>query len=676
MGLRPLAPLLLLAAPVFAQAPAELEPITVDAPRLERDWLSTPSAIGVVATEDAQQGRQHLGLDESLARIPGVFLQNRYNFAQGLRISIRGFGARSPFGVRGVKVIVDGIPETVVDGSAQTDIIDLTSVERIEVIRGPASVLYGNATGGVIFVETFDPPAYPLRRLRLDYGSYGYHRESVQAGNQYEDWGYFLSAFNLGYDGFRAHNEADKQVLNGKFNLQLGGDASLETVVRVLDAPDTLDPGALTRAQVAQDRSQARPANEFFDSRQSASQQTVGLTYRNPIGNQQDFTARLFYTNRDYIQYLPFTDGAVVTYDRAFFGGGLQTARRHRLWGRPNKITVGVDVRFQRDDRQRFDNIAGDKGALVFDQLEKAHSIGVFAQEVFAVSERLDLSAGIRYDDIVFEIDDRFMPPGDPDDSGKRDFSEISAAAGASYEILPHQNLYASIGTAFQTPTFTEFADPDNSGGFNAEIEAQEAINYEVGAKGFFGSRLRYSLALFYIEVEDELVVFESAGGRDFFENSGESERRGLEALAAYSITPNLTATGAFTYSDFEFEAFVDSAGNSYAGNRIPGIPESQFFAELAYRKPGAGFAIIDLELFDELYADNANSVKVDGYGVVNARIGLVERLWRRPLILTLGINNLLDEKYFSNIRINAFGGRYFEPAPDRNIYVSAELSL
>lgn len=680
-----LIPALAVAGAAAAQdQPTELEPITVDSTRLERDWVRTPAALGVVDTEAAQLARQHLQLDESLSRIPGVFLQNRYNFAQDLRISIRGFGARSPFGIRGVKLIVDGIPVTTVDGQSQTDTIDLTSIEQIEVIRGPSSALYGNATGGVIDIETYDPPEFGLLRLRADVGSDGYYRQSVQGGEQFQDWGYFLSVQNLEYDGFREFNQADNQLLNGKLNLRLFGDATLHAVLRVLHAPDTQDPGALDRAAVSADRSQARAKNILFDSHQDVDHQTLGLVLDNPLGDGQTISARAFYTHRDFAQFLPI-DAGVITYDRAFYGAGLQYIRSGQLFSLPSQFTVGIDAQVQDDDRQRFDNLMGDIGPLAFDQNEQARVFAVYLQNILTLTERLELTLGLRYDDIKFEIDDNFivpdggdadMLPDDPDDSGERSFTEPSGTIALSYAFAPNQRVYATVGTAFQTPTFTEFADPDGTGGFNPAIAPQEAVNYEIGARGYAGIDLRYSLALFMVQVEDELVVFESPGGRDFFQNSGESERLGLETQLAYRFNNRLNATVAFTYSDFEFEEFVDKNGNDFSGKRIPGIPESQFFGELAYRVPGGYFAIVDVQFFDELYADNANTVKIDGYGVVGARLGIEERLWRQPLTVYFGVNNLLDEEYFANVRINAFGGRYFEPAPGRTIYLGAELEI
>lgn len=662
-----------------AQSPTELDPITVESPRIDRDWVNTPAALGVVDPRDARQGRQHLQMDAQLARVPGVFTQNRFNYAQDLRVSIRGFGARSAFGIRGIKLRVDGIPETTVDGQSQTDAIDLTSVREIEVIRGPSSALYGNATGGVIDIETRGPTRQQFTQLRMDAGSFGYDRQSVQVGKQYEDGGYFLSAYNLDYDGYRDNNEARRRLANGKFNIQLGGDASIRGVMRILDGPVSEDPGGLTRDQVRDNRRQARPNNLLYDSYQAAEQQTFGLVYRDGVGNNGEFTARAFYTHRDLTQLLPFGPGGIVDFDRDFFGGGIKYGDAFSLAGMASRYTLGVDIQKQADDRQNYDNDQGAFGDLTLDQLEEARSIGVYARNVLALTDRLDLTTGLRYDDIRFTIDDRFRVSNDnPDESGGRDFGETNGTVALSYAVAAQQNLYATVGTAFETPTFTEFANP-RGGGFNPDVRPQEATNYEIGARGLIGDRIRYSVAVFQVDVDDELIPYNLEGDqtdRDYFENAGSSERNGLEAQLNYALTDRLSATAAFTYADFAFTQFVDKDGNDFAGQRIPGIPESQFFGELAWRKPGAGFAILDVTLFDELFADNANQTRVAGYGVVNARAGIEQRLWHKPLTLFFGVNNLLDTDYFTNIRINARNDRFYEPAPGRNLYVGAKLAL
>lgn len=664
-------------APAVQAQEAELEPITVDSSRIERDLQDTPAAVGVIDEQDATQGRQGLQLDESLVRVPGVFAQNRYNFAQNLRVSIRGFGARSPFGIRGIKLLVDGIPETVVDGQSQSDAIDLTTVENIEVIRGPSSALYGNATGGVIDIDTLSPTDYPLREAAAEYGSFGYNRISARAAEQHDGWGYALSAWNMNYRGYRDQSETEKRLFNGKFNVQLSDDASIETVVRVLDQPLGEDPAGIDRGQVQDDRRQASANAARLDSGQEVDQQTLGVIYEHALSDVDQFTGRVFYTRRDFEQQLPFPGPSLIAYTRDFYGTGLQYTRTAPIAGFANRFTMGVDAEFQSDDRERFLVTApgGQPGTRTLQQQEEADSIGIYAQNVLSLTDRLDLTTGIRYDDLEFTIDDRSAGPGDFDDSGERSFSEFSGTIGATYAVTERHSVYTTVGTAFESPTFTEFANPAGGGGFNPDLQPQEAINYEVGAKGFIGTRIRYDLALFQVDVEDELVVFDM-GERDFYENSGESERRGVEASLAWDITSDLSLSAAYTYSDFAFEEFTDVNGNDFAGERIPGIPESVFFGELAWRKPGTGFAILDVQIYDELFADNANQVKVAGYGVVNGRIGVEQRLWENLLTVHVGINNILDDEFFSNVRINDFNGRFFEPAPDRNFYLGATLSL
>lgn len=657
-------------------APISLTPIAVTAPRLKRDWLTFPAPVAAIEAKDVQQGRKMLQLDAALSRVPGVYAQNSSNFAQDMRVSIRGFGARSPFGIRGLQVIVDGIPATLVDGQSQVDVIDLGTIERVEVLRGPFSALYGNATGGVIDIVTEKPDPDGNHAAEASIGSNGYSRVSATAGKQYEQWGYIATVTDLQLDGYRGHSSVHKQLLTAKANVAVGDTGELRFITRMLDAPGTQDPGGVTLERAKEHPESARPANIFYDSRQSAAQQTVGLVYTDQFSTQQEYKARLFYTNRDYIQYLPFFDGAVVTYDRAYYGGGLQTTRQQQLFGFDTQWVAGFDVGIQNDDRQRYNNAAGEKGELVFNEDQTAASVGVFLQSVWSLSERLDLSAGLRYDWLEFEIDDRYVNATNPDDSGNRQYTELSGSLGASYAWRPNHSIYANFATAFESPTFSEFANPSGQGGFNQKLDPQTAINYEIGAKGIIGDRARYQLSAFWINVEDALVVYESAGGRDFFENSGEERRRGIEASLEYFFTDHLTATASYTYAEYEFLEFTNRDGIAFDGNRLPGLPQQTFFAELAWNKEDIGFAAVDVLLVSERYADSANEVQVPDYGVVNARLGKVFHPSKHTLTLYAGVNNLLDEFYFSNIRINAFGGRYYEPAPGRTVYAGLKLEL
>jgi iron complex outermembrane receptor protein len=653
-----------------------LAPIEVQSLRLTTEVLSSPAAVDVTEARDIQQGRAKAQLDAALNRTPGVYANNGSNFAQNLRISIRGFGARSAFGVRGVKVLVDGIPETLADGQAQTDTIDLGAVERLEVIRGPFSALYGNATGGVVDITTTTPASGPLDRGELTVGSHGYRRIEAATAHERGDWGYALTASQLDIDGYRAHSEVKKQQLTGKLERRVGSTGTLRLITRVLDAPDTLDPGGVTLQQAQSDRRSARDANLAFDARQSAEQQTIGLVYEDQLAQNQSYQAKLFYSHRDFSQYLPFEDAGVVAYERDFFGGGVQTTRFDTLFGHENQIVAGIDAQIQQDARTRYDNIAGDKGALGLDEDQQATSIGVFAQNVFSISSDLELTTGLRYDYLDFDIDDAFVTATDPNDSGSRTYHEVSANAGLSYAWAERQRVYANVANAFESPTFTEFADPAGNGGFNSELDPQKAVQYEIGAKGEIGTRTRYQISAFWIDVRDELVVFNDDGRRDFYQNSGKSRRQGLEAKLEYAVNDELSAMAAYTLADYEYREFVNDGGVDYAGKAIPGLPEERLFAEVAWRDSDVGYATLDMRYAGSFYADNANTAKIDNAWIFNGRVGKTIDAGDDNLTVYFGIDNMFDEVYFDNIRINAFGGRYYEPAPDRTFYTGLAYEL
>jgi iron complex outermembrane recepter protein len=663
---------LLTPAAGMAEDALRLEPVTVSAPRLERSWLDTPAALGVVDADELTQARQGLQLDEALVRIPGVSAQNRYNFAQDLRVSMRGFGARAAFGIRGVKLLVDGLPETTPDGQTQVDAIDLTALERIEVIRGPSSVLYGNATGGVLDLTTRSGPPETFLQPRLEAGSHGYRRIGVQAGGQAEAAAWHVSGWDFTMDGYRDHSRAEKRLLHSRMDWAPGGPHRVTALLTALDAPRTDDPGALTAAEVATDRRAANPHAMTYNAGQAVTQQRLGLVYRGDLAEGGQLQARAFHTWRHFDNRLAFESGGRVAYDRLFSGAGLQYTRGTRLGAIPGRMTVGVDLESQRDGRRRHDNLQGVQGDLTLSQRETAESIGVFVQQEVALTDRLDTTVGLRRDRVRFAIDDRFQADGD--DSGERRFREPSHAVSLSYAWHSRHRLYAAYGTAFETPSFTEFANPEG-GGFNPAVEPQQARNLEIGAKGFAGA-LQYDLAVFRVDVRDELIPYQlddPEDNRTYYENAGRTRREGLEAGLAWFPSVSWTLSGAWTYSDFTFREF-DANGVSLAGLELPAIPRQQLFLEAAWR-PGRDYVIADVLFQDRQYADNANSERVSGSAVVNLRGGRVFRRNGWDLEAFVAVNNLLDEAYFSNIRPNAAFSRYYEPAPGRNFFMGLHVT-
>lgn len=641
-----------------------MEPVMVTSPRVATPLDKVPAAISAVGQDDIQTGQPTVGLDESLVRIPGVFSQNRFNFAQDLRLAIRGFGTRAAFGIRGIKILVDGIPHTLPDGQSQVDSLDLGLVQRIEVIRGPTSALYGNASGGVISIVTEDGPARPVLQTRTTHGAFGLWKMHLKTGGQAGPLNLLFNASRLELGGYRDQSRTESLIVNGKLRLRLDAASDLTALITVLDSPRADDPGGLTAAQVEADRRQAAPLNRRFRAGEEVAQQRFGLVYRRDLGSLHEVELTSYVITRQFRGRIPFR---VVEFDRYVLGGSAQYIHHGRLFGNDSRLALGLDVQHQLDQRQNFDNEAGLPGATVLlDQDEAVTSLGVYVQEEFRLLDRLTLVLGGRYDRVRFEVEDFLLANGD--DSGTRTFDQLTGRFGLLFDPWPGLNLYVAIAQSFETPTTTELVNrPDGQGGLNPEVEPQRAINYEVGVKGQAFERLRYQLALFYILLQDELIPFEEAG-RVFFRNAGESERYGVELGLTFALLDGLRASLAYSYLDATFREFVKN-GVDLAGNAIPGLPPHQVFGELLYRHPAGLYGGIDVLYVGGFFVDDENTEKNGAYTVANLRLGYehVRRGWK--IAPFLGLQNLFDERYNSNVRINAVGGRFFEPAPVFNIY-------
>ncbi|MFD2190432.1 TonB-dependent receptor family protein [Pistricoccus aurantiacus] len=660
---------------IFAQS-AALEPITVAAPRLERELYTTPAAVSVIPEREIAQGRQRVRLDESLRRVPGVFIQNRDNFAQGARVAIRGFGARAPFGVRGITVLMDGIPYTLPDGQAQLDAIDLNSAERIEVIRGPSSVLYGNAAGGVIAVTTKDGKGDSAgSRIRVEGGSDGYGQLAASHGGQSGSWSHHVSVSGLNFDGYRDHSSVEKYQLNAKLRRELDQDRALTAIVNLLENPRSEDPGALTAEQVEADRSQAGRFTEQYDTGQEVDQQVLGLQYEDLAFGPGELYVKGFASQRNFKQQLPYPGDSLIDYQRDYWGGSAEYHQSLRLGDLPLRYVVGLDLARQKDDRHRRNvEFSGEVTGKTADETQTATSAGLFAKGDLDLTDRLTLTLGGRFDRVKLKVEDDFEQDGDQ--SGERTFREWSGSAGVSYRYRPAHQLYVNTGTAFETPTFSEFANPAGTGGFNPSVEPQKAWNREIGLRGNFVNGLEYDLALFSVRVRDELVPYEGESGRNFYRNAGDSSRDGLEMALGWQFADSWRWDTALTLANYEFDEFeTDDA--DYSDNRIPGLPEQTWINQLTWQDTDERFATLETQYIGDIEADNANQVEVDSYWLVNLRAGDGWMLNEDSLIRAYaGIRNLLDEDHFANVRINANAGRYFEPAPGRTFYAGVEVAF
>jgi len=661
--------ILLFLAPIIATAQEwganALDELVITATRIETTIREAPRSVSVVDQLRIQKGTQQLALDEALAGVPGLYMQNRYNFAQDLRISLRGFGARSAFGIRGIKIIVDGIPETLPDGQASVDSIDLGSARRIEVLRGPSSSLYGNASGGVIAVETERGTDASFVEANLATGSFAFQKIQLKVAGAANRFDYLINVANQKLVGYREHSVTRGTVVNARFGVEFNASNALTIVLNHTDQPVSDDPGGINAAQATTAPQSARDANLVYDAGEALNQQRIGFVYKRDHSSGS-LTLRNYYVWREFANRLPFQGGGAVDLERFFYGLGAQYSFADVL-PESMQLAVGIDIDRQNDDRKRFDNMQGLIGPLVFDQEETVESDGVFLHGVYRLNAFWDLSAGLRYDNLSYNVADRYLVDGD--DSGTVKFDETSSSLGLSLN-LGNAVLFATVSSSFETPTTTELANPDGSGGFNLGLRPQTATNYEIGYK-FGQQRIHYEIALFQIDLEDELIPFELATspGRTFYSNAGKSTRTGIETAFSWASESGFGVDASLTWSDFTFDDFVDDNGNDFSGSNLPGLPEFFGYLGLTYQSENGFQATIDTRYSGELFADNANNVKVSSYLISGFRASYEFEIGNWLFRPYGGINNLLDVSYNSNIRINAFGGRYFEPAPERHYY-------
>jgi len=633
--------------------------IVVHSTRVATTLLETPAAISVIGQEEIQLARPELTLGESLARVPGVFTQNRQNFAQDLRVSIRGFGARARFGMRGVKLIIDGIPATLPDGQGQLDTLQLSTVGRIEVIRGPSASLYGSASGGVIRVESEAIGEGVFAAGRVALGSNGYRSYDAKSTVRSGSVGILVGISRQQLAGYREHSQMESKILSTRLEWQIDDVSELTALLSAAQSPVADDPGGLKASEVAADRSQAAPNNLLFDAGERLDQVTTGLRYRRRSGEVHETTAVAWYGQRDFTNRLPIPpEGVTGTLGRTFAGTSLQHEYTEDLFGLENSLLVGFDFEAQRDDRTR------DSGFVrSVDQAEDVTSVRGFLRDELALPRDLALTFSLGFDNLRYRLDDHLSAGAG--DSGQVDFSEWSPAFSLRWNPNDGLNPYLRISTSFEPPTTTEFRNPSGGGGFNPDLGAQSAVNYEVGLKGLFPGRIRYDLAAYYIDTSNELIPYE-IGNETFFRNAGQTKRFGLEVMLMAELFDGLRLTTSYSFSRAEFTNYVipiDDTPTNLAGNRVPGVPENTFYAELLYIRPDGLFAALEGRVAGAFYADDSNSVRTEAYGVLDFRVGWKGELGRWRVTPYIAVSNLTHTVYDDNVRLNAGFGRYYEPA-------------
>lgn len=657
-----------------AQTKPSDEPLTIiiTSGRLENPLAAMPTSVSIIDHKALQEGHQQLSLSETLTSVPGVFTLNRYNFAQDLRLSIRGSGARANFGIRGVRVLVDGIPATTPDGQTTLDDVDLANLEHIEVIRGPAGALYGPASGGILSLETKQQKGrIPLVLGSTTGSAYGFREHRFKGNGATNNMTYSINMSHMALDGYRAQSAAKRDLLNGRVDYFLSSGGNITATFSTLDSPLAQDPGGLTASEAEQQPTQAAPFNVRFDTGESVRQQRFGLTSQHPLSHSSELRLRGHYVHRDFSNRLPFN---AIELERHFGGIGVEYINDNSWVGAPGRALLGVDIDLQDDDRRRRNNLDGIVGDLNFHQREQVTNVGVFISREHNVSEQLRLDIGLRYDRLHIKADDQFTIDGD--NSDRITYSQWSPSLALLQQLSHHTQFYGRVATGFDTPTTTELARPDGAGGFNNSLKAESTLSYELGLRSDPYPILHTEVALFESHLKNQLVPFEihASPGRFAYENSGRSRNRGIEAALSLGQPVGWGLQLTYTYSQFKYVDFRDQNGVILNGNRLPGIPKNLANIELRYRNHSGLFTAFATRYTSHYYADNLNHVKVPSSTVSDLRLSYQRDANAWQFHVTAGINNLFDESYYDNIRLNATGGRYFEPAPPRHGYIRISI--
>ncbi len=655
-------------------APTLLQPVEVSATRFTTNDLQTAYGLSVLGKTQLQSGLQQLSPAEFLSAVPGVFFMNADNFAQDLRVSIRGVGARSAFGIRGVRIMVDDLPETTPDGQGQIDNLDPGHLERLEVIRGPASGLYGNASGGVLSFRTEEVAEKQFWQLGTRFGSFGFQQFQLKTGGRNGRWQYIAGATHVRLQGFREQSRMRNTIANLKIRYQLNERHHLLLIGNFAGSPVAEDAGALTALQADTLPTQARDVNRQYKGGESVYQGRIGVISDKRLSARSRLKIRLFHTIREFENNLAFRADGIVAFRRNFSGAGigyLYSAKPGRVaW----QLHTGIDLERQADLRKRFTNLDGLQGDLSFEQLETYQNAGLFFLNDLQFNQKWALTANVRLDLIQVKAADRFLQNGD--DSGSLSRQNLSPVLGLRYSASQAANVYVNVSTAFDMPTLSELsANPDGSGGFNTGLLPQQTVGGEMGVKGLINNRLRYEAAFFYALSRNELIPYEIQNfpGRTFYQNSGRTARNGIELAlnwlpgGGFQCSANYTLA-AYRYIDFQ------SGVNIYDDNRIPGLPEQTGAVELRYTHRKGPFAFINTRYVGAMFADDANTARVPAFWLFNLRGGWPVYWGKVLLEPSFGLNNLADTRYFGNIRINAFGARYYEPAAGLNWYAGLRL--
>ena len=587
----------------------------------------------------------------------GLWITNSENQAQDNRMAIRGFGARSAFGIRGLKIILDGIPLTTPDGQSQVDNIPFQLIENVEIMKSLSSTRYGNASGGVVSINTFSN-LKDKYIVEAGYGSYGYKNIKGTYSTNSERSSTILNISQAESDGYRDHSSYLNKSLFFK-HVRKFQNMNLKLNLLYFDSPYAFDPGGINMESVEENRSQARDRNVLYNSQESIKQMQTGvvLDWDTKLGQ---VNSNLYYSNRDFIGLLPFTNGGYVELNRDFYGAEISIKHKSKNF----EWMVGTSIQDQKDHRKRFENNEGEKGIKVMDQIESFKSYGAFVLGSFN-KPKYSIQAGLRYDGHEISLDENIGIDQQYIDYSKS-LNALSPNLGLIFRASNKAEVYINYGQSYETPSLSELSVNPNGTGFNEELSPMISKGVDIGFRKSHKD-VSYNLTAFYIDTEDEIVSYE-IWGMNYYRNLGTSKRYGIELEGSYRLNKLNTFNASYTQANYEFT-------NQLINGQLPGVPKSNFSIEWIFNKD-TFYAKLDLKYAHSLFADDMNQFKVPSFFLSNLALKNTYRI--KDLDITAGfqIRNLFDEKYYDNIRLNAFGNRFYEPASLRSYIFSLSTNF
>jgi iron complex outermembrane receptor protein len=691
-----------------------LEPVVISA-RAENSIMNIPFAVDITDSVDIKNNIKGSSLNEFLNNVPGLFVSNRNNPSIGDRITMRGIGTRASFGVRGIKIIYDGIPLTFADGQSELTNIDFSSIGNVEVLHGPASSLYGNAAGGVINIRSEKPSSKTIMlNPSFTTGSFGFKNYNLKSSGTLNRFSYLISLNKLLNNGFRDHSSENSFSINSILSLNISDKVNLKTIINYFDSPYLLNPSSLSKADALNQPGSVRPYVVEQGSGEKTWEGNYGITLKSEFDNNLSNTTTIYFIKRHLLNPIP---GTIINLNRN--AGGFRTffeKKFQRLSSDPVEtdlnLSGGFDIEIQNDLRKEYlnnglintnipaENILKDLqyGNSLLDQNENVIGAAPFFSAQLIFNKKLELQGGLRYDNYNFKVDDHLL--GDGDNSGQRRMSSLSPMLGIIF--LPEQyiKIYGNYSTSFQTPTANELSNnPSGAGGFNQSLEPEKIRSFEIGTWGIYNPyKINFEASIFLMQFNNMLISYQSqepGSEETFYKNAGRAENTGAELKLIWNPANALNISASFTKMHFTFKDYITEFNNAAGeyeykqlkGNFVPGVPQTFFMAGIRYSSPLDLWLILKVEWYDKYFVNDLNGPITgsnspeenyinDGFLNSDLILGYYFKAENYGIDLSIGIDNIFDKRYNSSVVPNAAGDRFFEPSAGRNFYFKLGASL